>query len=97
RRAPHPPESLRRSAIMAAAQDEIVAGLAEIVNEIAGIPVEDVQLDKSFTDDLDADSLSMVEVVVAAEERFDVKIPDDDVQNLRTVGDAAEYILKQRA
>ena len=73
---------------MAATQEEIVAGLAEIVNEIAGIPVEDVQLDKSFTDDLDVDSLSMVEVVVAAEERFDVKIPDDDVKNLKTVGDA---------
>ncbi|CAM5528869.1 Acyl carrier protein OS=Streptomyces violarus OX=67380 GN=acpP PE=3 SV=1 [Streptomyces violarus] len=75
---------------MAATQEEIVAGLAEIVNEIAGIPVEDVQLDKSFTDDLDVDSLSMVEVVVAAEERFDVKIPDEDVKNLKTVGDATE-------
>jgi acyl carrier protein len=82
---------------MAATQEEIVEGLAEIVNEIAGIPVEDVQLDKSFTDDLDVDSLSMVEVVVAAEERFDVKIPDDDVKNLKTVGDAAEYILKHQA
>ena len=79
---------------MAATQEEIVDGLAEIVNEIAGIPVEDVQLDKSFTDDLDVDSLSMVEVVVAAEERFDVKIPDEDVKNLKTVGDAADYILE---
>ncbi len=79
---------------MAATQEEIVAGLAEIVNEIAGIPVEDVQLDKSFTDDLDVDSLSMVEVVVAAEEKFGVKIPDDEVQNLRTVGDAADFVLK---
>src|SRR5690606_16860125 len=61
---PQPLESQRRSATMAATQEEIVAGLAEIVNEIAGIPVEDVQLDKSFTDDLDVDSLSMVEVVV---------------------------------
>jgi acyl carrier protein len=81
---------------MAATQEEIVAGLADIVNEIAGIPTEDVQLDKSFTDDLDVDSLSMVEVVVAAEERFDVKIPDDDVKNLKTVGDAADYILKHQ-
>ena len=77
---------------MAATQEEIVSGLAEIVNEIAGIPVEDVQQDKSFTDDLDVDSLSMVEVVVAAEERFDVKIPDDDVKNLKTVGDAVAFI-----
>ena len=66
-----------------ATQQEILAGLAEIVNEVAGIPVDDVQLDKSFIDDLDIDSLSMVEVVVAAEEKFGVKIPDDDVKNLR--------------
>ena len=75
-----------------ASTDEIRSGLAEIVNEIAGIPVEDVQLDKSFTDDLDVDSLSMVEVVVAAEEKFGVKIPDDEVKNLKTVGDAVAFI-----
>jgi acyl carrier protein len=77
-----------------ATKDEVLSGLAEIVNEIAGIPAEDVELDKSFTDDLDVDSLSMVEVVVAAEERFDVKIPDDEVKNLKTVGDAVDYILE---
>ncbi|GAA2825813.1 acyl carrier protein [Kitasatospora sp. CM 4170] len=76
-----------------ATKDEVLEGLAEIVNEIAGIPTEDVEFDKSFTDDLDVDSLSMVEVVVAAEERFDVKIPDDEVKNLKTVGDAVDYIL----
>ncbi|GAA1972098.1 acyl carrier protein [Kitasatospora viridis] len=76
-----------------ATQTEVLEGLAEIVNEIAGIPQEDVALEKSFTDDLDVDSLSMVEVVVAAEERFDVKIPDDEVKNLKTVGDAVNYIL----
>jgi acyl carrier protein len=75
-----------------ASTEEIRAGLAEIVNEVAGIPAEDVQLDKSFTDDLDVDSLSMVEVVVAAEEKFGVKIPDDEVKNLTTVGDAVAYI-----
>ncbi|MFJ9695495.1 acyl carrier protein [Kitasatospora sp. NPDC101183] len=80
-----------------ATKDEVLAGLAEIVNEIAGIPAEDVELDKSFTDDLDVDSLSMVEVVVAAEERFDVKIPDDEVKNLKTVGDAVDYILANAA
>ena len=46
------------------------------------------------TDDLDVDSLSMVEVVVAAEEKFGVRIPDDDVKNLKTVGDAVTYIEK---
>lgn len=79
-----------------ATAENVLEGLAEIVNEIAGIPTEDVQLDKSFTDDLDVDSLSMVEVVVAAEERFEVKIPDDDVKGLQTVGDAVDYILKHQ-
>jgi acyl carrier protein len=79
---------------MALSQQEILAGLAEIVNEVAGIPASDVQMDKSFTDDLDVDSLSMVEVVVAAEEKFGVRIPDDDVKNLKTVGDAVTYIEK---
>ena len=75
-----------------ASTEEIRTDLADIVNEVAGIPAEDVQLDKSFVDDLDVDSLSMVEVVVAAEEKFDVKIPDDEVKNLKTVGDAVAFI-----
>ena len=80
-----------------ATQQEILSGLADIVNEVAGVPVDDVQLDKSFVDDLDIDSVSMVEVVVAAEEKFDVKIPDDDVKDLKTVGDAVTYIAKAGA
>ena len=76
-----------------ATTEEIRTDLAEIVNEVAGIPAEDVQLDKSFVDDLDVDSLSMVEVVVAAEEKFGAKIPDDEVQNLKTVGDAVSFIV----
>ena len=75
-----------------ATTEEIRAQLAELVNDVAGVPVEDVQLDKSFVDDLDVDSLSMVEVVVAAEEKFDVKIPDEEVKNLKTVGDAVAFI-----
>ncbi|HSS67006.1 MAG TPA: acyl carrier protein [Nocardioidaceae bacterium] len=79
-----------------ASTEEIRSGLADIVNEVAGIPADDVQLDKSFTDDLDVDSLSMVEVVVAAEEAFDVKIPDDKVKDLRTVGDAVAFIQENQ-
>jgi acyl carrier protein len=77
--------------------EEIRNDLADIVNEVTGIPAADVQLEKSFTDDLDVDSLSMVEVVVAAEEKFDVRIPDDQVKNLKTVGDAVSYIEKAQA
>jgi acyl carrier protein len=80
-----------------ASTEDIRSGLADIVNDVAGIPADDVQLDKSFTDDLDVDSLSMVEVVVAAEERFDVKIPDDEVKNLNTVGDAVAFIERAQS
>jgi len=82
---------------MALSEQEILAGLAEIVNEVAGIPAADVQMDKSFTDDLDVDSLSMVEIALAAEERFGVKIPDDELANLKTVGDAVTFIQKAQA
>jgi acyl carrier protein len=78
---------------MALAQADVLAGLKEIVEEVAGIPAATVEMDKNFTDDLDVDSLSMVEVVVAAEERFGVKIPDDSVTDLVTVGDAVNFII----
>ena len=76
---------------------EILEGLATIVNEVAGVPVEDVQPDKSFVDDLDIDSLSMVEVVMAAEDKWGVKIPDSEVKNLKTVGDAVAYIAANQS
>ena len=71
---------------------DVRAELAEIVNEVAGVDAADVQLEKSFVDDLDIDSLSMVEIVVAAEEKFGVRIPDEEVKNLKTVGDAVSFI-----
>jgi acyl carrier protein len=77
-----------------ASQQEILAGLAAVVEEITGITADRVVPAASFADDLDVDSLSMVEIVVAAEQRFGVHIPDDDVQGLRTVGDAVDYIAR---
>ena len=78
---------------MALAQNEVLAGLAEIVNEETGIAAEKVQMDKSFTDDLDIDSISMMTIVVNAEDKFGVKIPDEEVKNLITVGDAVNFIV----
>ena len=78
---------------MALDQNDVLAGLAEIVNEETGIAVEKVQLDKSFTDDLDIDSISMMTIVVNAEDKFGVKIPDEEVKNLITVGDAVSFIV----
>ncbi|WP_131747810.1 acyl carrier protein [Frankia sp. Cppng1_Ct_nod] len=75
-------------------QSDILEGLAAILEEVAGVDPADVTVDKTFIDDLDVDSLSMVEVVVAAEEKFSVKIPDEDVKSLKTVGDAVSYIQR---
>ena len=60
---------------MAQSEQEILEGLAEIVNEETGLAVDAVQSDKSFTDDLDIDSLSMMTIVVNAEEKFDEALP----------------------
>lgn len=81
---------------MAQSEQEILAGLAEIVNEETGLEPSEVQSDKSFTDDLDIDSLSMVEIAVQAEDRFGVKIPDDQLAQLKHVSDAVDYIAKNQ-
>ncbi|CAN5774570.1 MAG: acyl carrier protein [Geodermatophilaceae bacterium] len=72
--------------------EEIRSGLAEILEEVAGVLPEDATLDKSFTDDLDVDSLSMVEIATAVEDKFGVVIPDDELANIKTVGDAVSFI-----
>jgi acyl carrier protein len=70
---------------------EILSGLAEIIEEIAGVPADEVSADKSFVDDLDIDSLSMVEIAVAAQDKFGVEIPDDQLKDLKTVQDVVAY------
>ena len=78
---------------MALDQNEVLAGLAEIVNEETGIDTSSVQMDKSFVDDLDIDSISMLTIVVNAEGKFGVTIPEAEVANLKTVGDAVNFIV----
>lgn len=80
-----------------ASTEDIRAEVAQIVNEVVGVAPEDVQLDKSFADDLDVDSLSMVEIVVACEEKFGITIPQEEQGNLKTVGDAVAYIERAQA
>ena len=73
---------------------EILAGLGEIVEEIAGVPADEVTPGKSFVDDLDIDSLSMVEIAVAAQDKFGVEIPDDQLKDLTTVQDVVTFVAK---
>ena len=79
---------------MPVSQQETIAGLAEIIEEVTGIGPSEVTPEKSFVDDLDIDSLSMVEIAVQTENKYGVKIPDEDLVGLRTVGDVVEYIQK---
>ena len=71
---------------------EILDTLAEIVSDIAGIDADKVQLDKSFVDDLDIDSLSMVEIAMEMDSKLGVGIPDEELKNIKTVGDAVNYV-----
>lgn len=82
---------------MAQSTDEVLAGLAALVNDETGVPVESVVFGKSFADDLDIDSISMMTIVVNAEEEFGVKIPDDKVSELKTVDDAVNFIVDAQA
>jgi len=73
---------------------EILAGLAEIIDEIAGVPADEVTPEKNFVEDLDIDSLSMVEIAVAAQDKFGVEIPDEQLKDLKTVQDVVNYVSK---
>lgn len=71
---------------------DVLNGLAEVLQEVAGTPVDKVVPSASFDADLDVDSLLMVEVVIACEERFGISIPDEALEGMSTVGDAVQYI-----
>jgi acyl carrier protein len=73
---------------------EILAGLAEIIEEIAGTPADEVTASANFVEDLDIDSLSMVEIAVAAQDKFGVEIPDEQLKDLKTVQDVVNFVAK---
>ena len=75
-------------------EQEILTAIGEIVQEATGVPAARVVPDASFTDDLDIDSLSMVEIATMAEDRFHISIPDSDLSTLKTVADVVAYIEK---
>lgn len=76
-------------------RDEIRQILAEILEDIAGVHPEAVTEDKVFAEDLDVDSLSMVEVMVALEDRFGVGVADEEAEGLQSVGDVVTYVEKR--
>ena len=73
-------------------REEILTQLRPIIAEQLGVDEADVKEDASFTDDLNADSLDLVEMIMSLEEKFHVQINDEDAEQIKTVGQAVEFI-----
>lgn len=76
---------------------DIAESIKKIVVEHLGVDADKVSENASFIDDLGADSLDNVELVMAFEEEFDVEIPDDAAETIQTVGDAIKFVEKAKA
>ncbi len=76
--------------------DEILSKVKEIAADQLGVEEDAVEMDSKFIDDLEADSLDIVELMMALEEEFDIEIPDEDAEKIVTVGDAVNYIAERQ-
>jgi acyl carrier protein len=81
---------------MDASREEIYGRVKEVLVEQLGVDEADINEQASFQEDLDADSLDLVELIMELEDQFEVKISDEDAQGITTVGHAVEYIAKGR-
>jgi acyl carrier protein len=82
----------KESGVSSSVEEKVIA----IVSEQLNIPKEDIKLESSFVDDLKADSLDVVELVMEFEDEFGVTIPDEDYEKIKTVGDAIKYIQEKQ-
>ncbi|AEE96247.1 MAG: acyl carrier protein [Clostridiales bacterium] len=71
--------------------------IRDVIVDQLGVEPDEVKLESSFIDDLGADSLDIVELIMALEEEFDMEIPDEEAENLTTVNDVVEYIKSHQA
>src|SRR5215468_9015333 len=69
--------------------------VSELIVEQLGVSMEEIRPEASFIDDLGADSLDIVELVMAMEEEFDIEIPDEDAERIQTIGDATAYLKEK--
>lgn len=72
--------------------EELFQSIKSMIVDQLGVDESVISMDSSFVDDLNADSLDMVELVMAMEQEFDISIPDEVAEKVATVGDAVEYI-----
>ncbi len=76
-------------------KDKVFEILKEIIMEKLNVAEDQIKPEARFQEDLGADSLDVVELVMAIEEKFDIEIPDEDAEKIRTVGDAQAYIIEK--
>jgi acyl carrier protein len=76
--------------------EQVEQKVKQIIVEQLGVPEEQVDKTASFVDDLGADSLDIVELVMAFEEGFNMDVPDEDAEKMKTVGDSIQYILEHQ-
>ena len=79
---------------MVMTEEEILQGFAETLEEFAGVAADMVTPEAELAEDLDIDSLSMVEVVVAVQDKFGIIIPDEDLTDIKTVQDVVSYVQR---
>ncbi|CAM3725171.1 acyl carrier protein [Corallococcus sp. ZKHCc1 1396] len=77
---------------MTTATVNVEAKIKSIIADQLGVGEDEIKPESSFIEDLGADSLDIVELVMAMEEEFEVEIPDDEAENIKTVGDAINYV-----
>ena len=78
---------------MAASREEIFERVKSVLGEQLGVDESEITEEASFQDDLDADSLDLVELIMELEDNFGMKIPDEDAQKITTVGQAVDYVV----
>jgi acyl carrier protein len=77
---------------MAASRDEVFERIKEVLAERLSVEETDITEEANFQEDLDADSLDLVEMIMELEDQFGIKIPDEDAQKIQTVGQAVDYV-----